>query len=66
MSKPSAMTPELLRELAELKGLDLSEELLQKLQPLVTDLLVMADCLKQSEIWKAESGDPLLSEGGKQ
>jgi hypothetical protein len=66
MEEESAFTPQILRALAELKGLDLSEELLEKLAPLVRDLLVMANSLTKSDIWQSESDNPLLAFSGEQ
>ena len=66
MKEQSALTPRLLRALAELKGLDLDEELSRALLPLVTDLLAMADSLKESDIWKSAPDDPLDCAAGEQ
>ena len=53
------LTAQQLRELARVRGLALSDELSEKLLPLVTDLLALALGLAQSEIWKSQSDDPL-------
>ena len=56
------LTAQQLRELARVRGLALSDELTEKLLPLVTDLLALARGLAQSEIWKSQSSDPLNSQ----
>ena len=59
MNKRPTLTPELLSAMAELKGLDLTKGLLEKLLPLVSALLTTADNLRDSDIWQRESGNPL-------
>ena len=60
MDQEPSLSVEKLREFAHLRGLQLSEDLCQKLLPLVNDLLVLARTLAYSEIWRSQSGDPLL------
>jgi hypothetical protein len=55
MNVELTLTQQRLRELAELRGLELSQDLCEKLLPLVRDLLGSARSLQQSDIWALEA-----------
>ncbi len=66
MKQKAELTLESLHALAEARGLKLTGEFLQKLHPLVRDLLAMADSLKESDIWNGQPDQLPLSAGERQ